>query len=189
VVAAAVQATTMVARHDETSITATTFPMTLHRRAVSAQDVVRARHILGGDTGQANSSERFSFEQGQRIPAGQLVPYAKEVLLRADMPEWSTSDIQLIRIGDFQLVAIPGEVFVEFGLTIKEASPTPHTAIVSLANDYVGYMPTAEAFSQGGYETWGARSAWTAPGTGEAICQEIVARMPLLDQRQPIQHH
>ncbi len=104
------------------------------------------------------------------------------------MPEWGTSDIQLIRIGDFQLVAIPGEVFVEFGLTIKEASPTPHTAIVSLANDYVGYMPTAEAFSQGGYETWGARSAWPAPGTGEAICQEIVARMPLLDQRQPIQH-
>jgi len=189
VVAAAVQATTMVARHDETSITATTFPMTLHRRAVSAQDVVRARHILGGDTGQANSSERFSFEQGQRIPAGQLVPYAKEVLLRADMPEWGTSDIQLIRIGDFQLVAIPGEVFVEFGLTIKEASPTPHTAIVSLANDYVGYMPTAEAFSQGGYETWGARSAWTAQGTGEAICQEIVTRMPLLDQRQPIPHH
>jgi hypothetical protein len=61
-----------------------------------------------------------------------LVPYDKEVLLLADMPEWGTSDIQLIRIGDLQLVAILGEVFVEFGRKrpqppIRQSSAWPTT--------------------------------------------------------------
>ena len=66
-------------------------------------------------------------------------------------------ELQAVRIGDCALVAFPGEMFVEVGLAIKRRSPFPHTYIVGCANGYVGYLPTKEAFEEGGYETVTAR--------------------------------
>ena len=61
------------------------------------------------------------------------------------------------------------DAFVEFGLAIKAASPFPITAVVGLANDHLGYLPTRAAFADGGYETWRSSISWTAPGTGEDL--------------------
>ena len=47
----------------------------------------------------------------------------------------------------------PAELFVEFGLEIKERSPFEVTLISELANGWCGYVPTEAAFTQGGYET------------------------------------
>ncbi len=47
----------------------------------------------------------------------------------------------------------PAELFVEFGLQIKERSPFKTTLISELSNGWCGYVPTEEAFSRGGYET------------------------------------
>lgn len=62
--------------------------------------------------------------------------------------------IQALRIGDFALVGIPGELFVEYGLEIKKRSCSPFTFVATLANDDIGYMPTETAFQLGGYQTW-----------------------------------
>ncbi|MFW6288576.1 MAG: hypothetical protein ACOC2Q_02215, partial [Spirochaetota bacterium] len=51
------------------------------------------------------------------------------------------------------IVAMPGELFVEIGMRIKEASPFALTAIVELANGSLCYLPTSEAYEKGGYET------------------------------------
>lgn len=69
------------------------------------------------------------------------------------------TEVQAIRIGDAVLVALPGEVFVQLGLAIKEASPFPFTFIAGYANDNLGYIPTEEAFAEGGYEVATARFA------------------------------
>jgi neutral ceramidase len=103
--------------------------------------------------------------------------YAREVLEVARLPETVDTELQVLRIGDLALVALPGEIFVSLGQGIKADSPFPLTAVVGLANDYVGYVPTRAAFDQGGYETWAARSAWPAPGTGEAM---VAAALSLL---------
>ncbi|HDD63841.1 MAG TPA: hypothetical protein ENF53_01590 [Thermoprotei archaeon] len=50
------------------------------------------------------------------------------------------------------IVFLPSEVFVEIGLKIKKDSPFRNTVIVSYANEYFGYIPTAKAFNEGGYE-------------------------------------
>lgn len=55
-------------------------------------------------------------------------------------------------IGDTAYISFPGELFTEIGLKIKKRSPFARTCIIGLANGCIGYVPTREAISQGGYE-------------------------------------
>lgn len=66
-------------------------------------------------------------------------------------------EIQAMAIGESALVGIPGEIFVEIGLAIAEASPFEHTIVISHANGSVGYIPTAKEVPAGGYEIERAR--------------------------------
>ena len=81
------------------------------------------------------------------------------------------TEVQVFRIGDIVVVGLPGEVFFEFGKTIKKRSGHEHTMVISLSNDYPGYVPTSEAYAQGGYE---ANSTLFAPGAGEQLAEEAL---------------
>ncbi|MBT3377666.1 MAG: hypothetical protein HN742_42220 [Lentisphaerae bacterium] len=79
-------------------------------------------------------------------------------------------EVMAIRIGDMAIVGLPGEVFCEFGLDIKAKSPAAHTMVFELANDAIGYLPTREAFPQGGYEVVPGSTRY-APDAGEKLAQ------------------
>ena len=83
--------------------------------------------------------------------------YARETVLLADFPSEVSAPLQVMRIGDLRVSAIPAEVFVEIGLELKKRHSPTFT--VSLANAYHGYLPTPEHHALGGYETWRARSS------------------------------
>jgi neutral ceramidase len=74
-----------------------------------------------------------------------------------------------LRIGDGALVGLPGEIFSAIGRDIRAGSPFAHTAIAELANGCYGYVPLAESFEGGGYETWLCRSSRLAPETAGQI--------------------
>ena len=82
--------------------------------------------------------------------------------------------LQVVRIGNSLLVGIPGELFVEFGLKIKrELNERNYKVfIVELANDWIGYIPTAQAFKLGGYQTWTANSSKVSNRTGELLIKK-----------------
>jgi len=62
-------------------------------------------------------------------------------------------EVQVIGIGESRIVAVQGEVFVEFGLDIQKESPFKNTFVIELANGCLpGYACTKEAYMQGGYE-------------------------------------
>ena len=81
-------------------------------------------------------------------------------------------ELQAIRIGDCALLAFPGELFVEIGLEIKAKSPFKYTYIVGYANGYVGYVPTKQAFEEGGYE---AVTAQFVPEASDIVVEESLA--------------
>ena len=70
------------------------------------------------------------------------------------MPEQRPVPLQVMRIGDLGIGAIPFEVFVEIGLELKERSPLGQTFTISHANGSYGYLPTVRHHELGGYETW-----------------------------------
>lgn len=74
-------------------------------------------------------------------------------LLDAMQP--SSSYLGIFRIGGFVGVGIPGELFSIPGLHVKEElkkAGAAHPIIIGLANEWVSYMPTVEAYRRGGYE-------------------------------------
>lgn len=76
-------------------------------------------------------------------------------------------EVQVVTLGDsLAWVALPGEIFVELGLDLKQASPFKQTMVVELANGSVGYVPTNRAYRQGAYEVVSARCA---KGSGERL--------------------
>jgi hypothetical protein len=83
--------------------------------------------------------------------------YARETVLLGEFPPQVSAPLQVLKIGDLRVSAIPAEAFVEIGLELKRRHPTTFT--VSLANAYHGYLPTPEQHQLGGYETWRARSS------------------------------
>jgi hypothetical protein len=53
-------------------------------------------------------------------------------------------EVVALRVGDFVLITFPGELTVEIGRNIKQASPHKHTFVAGYTNGYIYYTPTAK---------------------------------------------
>ena len=85
------------------------------------------------------------------------------------------AEVQVIALGqDVAWVSLPGEIFVELGLSIKAGSPFKETIIATLANGSVGYVPTWRAYAEGNYEVVTARCA---EGSGELLVQSALKQL------------
>jgi hypothetical protein len=85
------------------------------------------------------------------------------------------AEVQVIGIGDTRIVGLPGEIFVEFGLTIQYQVPFDKCFVVELSNGTLpGYVGTTQAYSQGGYE------AGTSLMTGHSGEQLVNAAVKLV---------
>jgi hypothetical protein len=92
-------------------------------------------------------------------------------------------EVQAIEIGDLGLVTNGAEFFCQLGLDIKAASPFARTWVVSLANQWIGYVPTPSAYYAGGYEPRTARSAKMAPWAGQALVQASLAALKAIHKK------
>jgi neutral ceramidase len=90
--------------------------------------------------------------------------------------------LQVLRIGDVAIAAVPAEYFTQLGLDIKNRSPFRHTYIGELANDWIGYLPNLEGHKLGGYQVWTGYHSYAEPGTGERIADEIVLMLKELSR-------
>ncbi len=70
-------------------------------------------------------------------------------------------DISSLALGKARVVHLPGEPFVEYQLAAKAARPDLFVAVAGYGDYGVGYIGTAVAYGEGGYET-GQASAVTA---------------------------
>lgn len=56
--------------------------------------------------------------------------------------------VQAIRMGNTCIYALPGEIFAETGLSIKDLSPFKNNMVSELTNTPTGYIPPARAFGE-----------------------------------------
>ncbi|MFA7157730.1 MAG: neutral/alkaline non-lysosomal ceramidase N-terminal domain-containing protein [Kiritimatiellia bacterium] len=90
--------------------------------------------------------------------------------------EYAKAEVQVLRIGDAFLAGLPGEIFVEYALEIKQRAPK-RAFVIGLANgELQGYIVTPAAARAGGYE-----AAWAmfAPESGRRM---VKAALNLIDK-------
>ena len=83
--------------------------------------------------------------------------------------------LQAIRIGDGVIGTLPGEIFAETGLNLKKSSPFKYYFTISHANGQFGYVPPAEQFRLGGYETWLCSGSLLEVNAAEKLEQALMA--------------
>jgi hypothetical protein len=92
-------------------------------------------------------------------------------------------EVQAIGLGDeLAIVCLPGEIFVELGLAIKQASPFKTTLVFELANCVETiYVPTRAAHAGGSYEV---TNSALDPGSGEMLVEAALRLLRELAQEQ-----
>ncbi|MDP6634530.1 MAG: hypothetical protein QGG42_06510 [Phycisphaerae bacterium] len=131
-----------------------------HRKSVSlvmAEKKLKLRRRTP-DEARLAWAKAIIAKTGGRKPANRPEVYAHEQIFLRDDPA-AELKLQVLRIGDLGIVAIPCEVFGITGLQIKAQSPLGTTFNIELANGAEGYIPPPAQFGLGGYTTWPARSA------------------------------
>ena len=152
-----------VARTIEKLTWSATVPLSVHSVPLELTireqpDIERERPSMGLGTGQ----EEFYARERELV--------ARE---RREHPIVAC-EIQALRIGELGIVANGSEYFCEYGLRIKAASPLPRTWVVTLANEWLGYIPTANAFVAGGYEPRTRRGSKFSIDAGQKILEASV---------------
>jgi hypothetical protein len=130
---------------------------------MTPEDVAKARETVQR-RGDGRSTNRVSFLE--QVQAFKVL----DVDARKGQPH--EVEVQVVALGrEVAWVSLPGEIFVELGLALKQDSPFTHTIIAELANGSVGYIPARRAFVQGNYEVVSSRCA---EGSGELLVATAV---------------
>lgn len=123
---------------------------------------------------------------GDRTADGRTFKFAhKEIQLQARKEAGVANQgdalarLSAIRIGALAILFLPGEPFVETALAIERSSPFEHTIIAGFGENNIGYMPTATAFEQGGYEVGPGKWSFLEKGADETI---YAAAIKLLEE-------
>ncbi len=81
--------------------------------------------------------------------------------------------VNAVRIGDLGLVTFGAETLTEIGMAVKAGSPATNTMFAGVSDGCIGYLPTAEAHAQGGYEVDVAPFFYRYPARLASECAQI----------------
>jgi hypothetical protein len=102
-----------------------------------------------------------ALEKGEKLPTTYTCPFAV----------WQFGD-------DLTLVALPGEVVVDYVSLLEKALGPNRLWVAGYCNDVFGYLPSARVLSEGGYETRGLISGGVGlfdPRAQDAVVETVRA--------------
>jgi hypothetical protein len=113
--------------------------------------VLAAVHSLGPSTGDVN------MWLGEKIidtplKDGLLWPAELKAYARSEAKPLVRLPFRFLRIDETVIWSAPVEMFCEIAMDVRNHSPFFHTFYFGYTNGWFGYLPTAQAFAEGGYE-------------------------------------
>jgi hypothetical protein len=86
-------------------------------------------------------------------PSGIYMAEAYRIVrLRNEAPLYQKIPVTALRVGELAFIGFGGEPFTHYATAVRENFPGKTVIAACCANGYQGYLPTAKAFEQGGYE-------------------------------------
>ena len=106
------------------------------------------------------------------------VAFARRVVeIREKLTVYRPLYVTVAGIGDVAIVGFSGEPFAEYGAAAREAAKGRFTLTFGLTNGHQGYLPSSEAFAQGGYESKASRFTPTLEAEAISAAKEMLDKL------------
>ena len=129
-------------------------------------DIAEANRIVEELRERISRGENGQLEKKLARAQGILALSERSAMLTKMLGESVETLIEVVAINDTVIVGVPAELFVEYGLEIKEKTRGRTVVIAGYCNDIVGYVVTPETDEEGGYE---AGASIVDPSSGRII--------------------
>lgn len=87
------------------------------------------------------------------------------------------ADVQVISIGGVRVCAFPAELFYEYAIDLKTTEPDEKIMVATIANGVLGYIPSRQAFVNGGYENSLGYTSNSEEACGDKLVQSVVRQI------------
>lgn len=121
-------------------------------RVLLGDRILQAARDLGTGAPAALWLAEQVIESPRRSGMGWPADLSKYAAKTASGADTVRIPVRYLQIGDAVLWGSPVELFCEIAIRVRNESPFRHTFFFGYTNGWLGYLPTAEAFRQGGYE-------------------------------------
>ena len=111
--------------------------------------------------------------QGGTVGEGAWATWAEVQGVRMSEPRTHAGDLAAPS-GDVALVGVAAEPFAEIGMEVKSKSTSRDTIFAGYANGSIGYLPTPQAYEEGGYEVDTSYIYYRLPASLSPACAGIV---------------
>jgi neutral ceramidase len=164
-------------------------------RRVSSAPVWGLPFLGGSEDGASIFHEPLATE-GRRLPPEAADPVqGRKIPAAPGLVHETHPEVQVVRIGDRLLLAAPGEPSVEMGrrfeAAVRPALPggVREVFLVSLANDYLGYLTTPEEYEmqhyEGGHTVYGIWTSLVVRDAFVSLARAMGHGLPAPEPSQP----
>ena len=137
-----------------------TVPKKCESISATVQTVYNKANTEGEELYEESKAKLIARENGTLgyNPEIEEVAFARRVVaIRESMTIYHSLPITVVSLGEIVIVGLGGEPFTDYATSIRAVSDGRFAMTFALTNGHQGYLPTAAAFREGGYEAKGSK--------------------------------
>ena len=120
------------------------------------------------------SADAYETVLAEGEPEGEVIASARKLAWLRRVEAGERIDVSCLHIGPASVLHLPAEAFVEYQLAARDMLPERTVAVAAYGEYGPGYIGTAEAFEEGGYET-SDRATNVSPEVEDVLMDAIAA--------------
>ncbi len=124
-----------------------------------------------------DETERRETMNDASLPLIRRTQAARELAYAQRVKEGEEISIGRLRLGPIDIIHMPGELFVEYQLAAQNLRPEAFVCMAAYGNYGTGYIGTAIAYKEGGYETGEDSRASRVSPRSEVILTEAMQKL------------
>ena len=124
-----------------------------------------------------DEAERTATLHNTQTPIAQRVRAARDIAWARRVGDGHTVTAARLRLGAIDVVHLPGELFVEYQLAAQNLRPEAFVCVAAYGDYGPGYIGTAEAYLQGGYETGSDSGVSRVSPRAEQVIMQAVGEL------------
>ncbi len=114
----------------------------------------------------------------KKDPRGEYYAASTQVMYEnPDKDKPMLADVQVVSIGGVRICAFPAEMFYEYARKLKEREIDEKIIVATIANGILGYVPTRQAFVNGGYEPSLGYTSNSEEGCGDKLVESVIRQI------------